>query len=205
MHLPSLVKIYPSAKILHIIRDGRAVAASWAAHPFGAGNLYVAARQWKERVLEGRRSGRALGDASYLEVRYEELLASTEETMRGVYAFLDEPPPPQPPQLNPLPLAASDPGWRGVSHTEIVTDNADAWRVRMSRADVCIVESVAGNLLTALGYEVEGAARPLPPWRRGFWNLQSTALHYARQFRRMERLRDNLALFVARRRHAAAG
>lgn len=39
----------------------------------------------------------------------------------------------------------------------------------MTAADRAIVESVAGELLAELGYELEGLGRPLPAARRAWW------------------------------------
>jgi hypothetical protein len=69
-----LAELLPTARIIHIHRDGRDVALSWMATGFGPANAYTAATAWKSLVAAGRRDGSAHSD-SYLDVRYETLLS----------------------------------------------------------------------------------------------------------------------------------
>jgi hypothetical protein len=203
-HLRTLAEIFPSLKVLHIIRDGRAVSSSWAAHPAGPGNHYVAARLWTVRVRAGRSGGASLPPGSYLEVRYEALLADPDAALRNVYAFLDEDVPDGATTLNPLPLPPSR-YFRGIAGTEIATGNADAWRERMSVRQRRRVEAVAGPLLAELGYPVEGEARAVPACESLFWRAHAVARHYARLLANPGQRRDNLAVFLARWRSGRRG
>jgi len=82
--IPVLLELFPAAKILQIIRDGRDVALSWLKTRMEPRNLYTAARMWRELVRAGREAGARLPRETYLEVRYERLLAEPEQTMREV-------------------------------------------------------------------------------------------------------------------------
>ncbi len=73
-HLPLLAHLFPDARFIHLIRDGRSVAASIATQPWGPPTPVSAAWWWRGRVRQGRRDGARLGER-YLEVRYEELIA----------------------------------------------------------------------------------------------------------------------------------
>jgi hypothetical protein len=82
---------WPSAPVLHIVRDPRDVYASlleagkWtSAEEFGSRwcAMFAAAD-------DGVRSG-AFGEANYLELRYESLVLAPEPTMRAVVAFVGE-------------------------------------------------------------------------------------------------------------------
>ncbi|MGH9062440.1 MAG: sulfotransferase family protein, partial [Acidimicrobiales bacterium] len=81
----------PECRVVHLIRDGRDVAASlvaagtswgssWAPRQVGA-----AARWWRERVLAARGAG--LGPDRYLEVRYEDLEADGAACLARCLAF----------------------------------------------------------------------------------------------------------------------
>jgi hypothetical protein len=182
VEIPTLLRIFPRAKILHIYRDGRDVALSVARARFGPHNLYMVATAWRAFVETGRREGRRLPPGAYAEVRYENLLNRPEETMRRVCAFLGEPfgeevlrrsflprkprrslfgRPDQPPPPSP---------------TVIVRSNLGKWKSAMRPADRSLFESVAGDVLAELGYEVEGVDRPIPGRERITWNVH----HYFR-------------------------
>ncbi len=98
MHLPSLQKLFPEAKLIHIIRDGRAVFVSAWHHNLRSrdgnlerlgfdGVLDLTAKEWSERVLRARDTGRAWGNR-YFEVRYEDLVADPDGWFGRVLAFL---------------------------------------------------------------------------------------------------------------------
>lgn len=91
-HTGRIVRYWPDARIVHIVRDPRDVYASlreakkWDnAEAFGS--------RWCAKFAgneEGLRNGDLRGD-NYYEVRYEALVLHPERTMRPMIAFLGEP------------------------------------------------------------------------------------------------------------------
>ncbi len=173
--IDALLDIFPSAKIIHIIRDGRDVALSWLNSRLEPRNLYTAATLWKQYVTGGRIAGAALADTTYLEVRYESLLGQPAETMRAVCAFIGEPFTEAMLEPNSLPTISRE----GIfsKREEVLAQppatidktNVEKWRTAMSSSDREIFESVAGDLLAALGYETEGRARRIDKPEELFW------------------------------------
>jgi Sulfotransferase domain len=99
--------IYPEAKVIHIIRDGRDVAVSAAHHArnfgrarqrsgsnvtvgsiFPEGQLEKLAAEWALRVGKTVEDGPALLGENYTEVRYEDLLHDPEVEVRRLLTFL---------------------------------------------------------------------------------------------------------------------
>jgi hypothetical protein len=162
--IPLLLRLFPDAQVIHVIRDGRDVALSWLRTQFEPRNLYMAARMWKEMVTRGRREGALSPDRSYMELRYETLLAQPEATMRGVCQFLNEhwnSAVLSPSRLDVM-LGKKNRAITSVAlHGDIVLDNAGKWRDGMALRQRTLFESVAGDLLSELDYPVEGLARPL--------------------------------------------
>jgi hypothetical protein len=95
--LPLLHELFPAARFVHLVRDGRDVCLSaldwdrrtvrrlptWDTAPVATAALW-----WRWHVLLGRRAGRRLGDARYHEVRYEALVIDPEGTLRRLCEFL---------------------------------------------------------------------------------------------------------------------
>jgi len=188
--IPLLLRLFPDAQIVHIVRDGRDVALSWVETRFEPGNLYVAARMWNEMVTKGRQDGTLLPPGSYLELRYESLLAEPEATMRSLCAFLNEPF--DPAVLTPNRIAWDSngaPTWtRGPDfRVRIVGGNAGGWRSRMSLRRRTLFESVAGGLLSELGYPVEGLARKISPGEKLLWETAHMMQSLSRKLRRLRR------------------
>jgi hypothetical protein len=183
-HLPLLHALFPAARFIHLLRDGRDVALSlleWARPDQGPGRLRfwsqdplaVSALWWSDRVDAGLRDGAALGD-SYLEVRYEELLAAPERVIRRITRFLDLPFDAAMLRLDlererrAAGLSTSAP-WGGFNR-----DRRD-WRSQLDTRGVELIEALAGETLIAAGYacrtrhpDARGAARA--DRARRFWS-----------------------------------
>lgn len=179
--IPTLLHLFPNAKILHIIRDGRDVALSWMRIRNGPRNLFTAATYWKARVSAGRNAGATLAPNTYLEVRYEALLGDARETMRGVCNFICEPfveavLAPTRRSHDPLPTVI---GTRAphVHAPEILSDNREKWKREMSRSDQVLFGSVAGDLLQILGYETEHLFRRITAIEQLGWRAHHRGLN----------------------------
>lgn len=149
-------EIYPDSRFIHIIRDGRDVARSVVAKPWGPTSIGEAAVEWRDCVLTARRA--ELPPDRYLEVRYEELLGRPGAVITSVFDWLG------------LSLGEDDlanalgeartrknmgrDGQAGVA--------AAKWRTGMTSEELREVQAVAGDLLACLGYEPADAV-PLSP------------------------------------------
>lgn len=190
-HIPTLVKIFPNAQVLHIIRDPRAASRSWSMHPYGPGNVYSAASQWKNNVNAGRKAGSNLNQGAYMEIRYEQLLEDPSTTMESVFQFLGESMPDQLDKLNPLPESVLNP-WRDASKTNVVKTRASAWREELSLSDIQLVESITKHLMDDLEFEMSGPVqKKIPLLRQRYWKTETYVLHYLRLLKRPKRAKDH--------------
>lgn len=92
--VPFISLLYPSARFVHMLRDGRQVVRSLEeshASGFGwAGDTVASrARLWATLVGRARRAGRALPDDRYLELRYEDLCAAPRPTLGRALDFAE--------------------------------------------------------------------------------------------------------------------
>lgn len=81
-HLKRVVALFPESKIIHVIRDSRAVVASMLAaskqawgRDWAPSDAASAAMKWVRCVQDAQAIGRALPPQRYMEVFYEDLLA----------------------------------------------------------------------------------------------------------------------------------
>lgn len=82
--------LFPSCQIIHIIRDGRDVVASHHDR-WGYKSAIEATRLWPDCVSSGCNYGKKLPKERYLEIRYEDLVAQPEVTLRDLFNYLQEP------------------------------------------------------------------------------------------------------------------
>lgn len=157
-----LAELFPEAKFVHIIRDGRAVALSYLERPeWGPETMAEAANHWKNRVRRGRAAGRAIGAERYMEVRYEDVVADPEAVARRVCDFLglefEEGMLRYHERSKAFIESTKDPeAFKNLSKP--ITAGLRDWDEEISRDDRRLFEAVAGDLLEELGYPVSGAA-----------------------------------------------
>lgn len=158
MHISKLLEWFPDAQIVHLIRDGRDVALSLFGrqHDFFVYNSYIAAEYWETSVVRGHAIGKTLAQWQYLEMRYEDLLANPEETMKMLCDFLGEAYSDTLFNFNPM----ENPGKATLVYQPIKADNAGKWRSRMTPGQIKAFECVAGDTLRQFGYELTTAANP---------------------------------------------
>ncbi len=152
-HIPLLARLFPSARFVHLVRDGRDVALSYADVPFGPKSVTKAAQLWSARVSAGMSAGRSLPQGRYLELRYEELVDDPETQAKALCDFLRLVFAPE--MLEP-----------GRAHREVLKraalynpkvtgkiSRSRSWTQQMPRSQVELFEAVAGDVLARLGYE----------------------------------------------------
>ncbi|MET3444464.1 hypothetical protein ABIC94_005275 [Variovorax paradoxus] len=174
LHMGAIAALLPEARFVHLVRDGRDVAASWRQQWFSPGHEpEVLARAWATRVEAARNAGAAC--AHYTEVFYEDLVTRPEPMLRRLCEFLELPWSDQllnhheraPKRLEEHRARVSLDGSFIVTHAQRLhqqhrtmerpgTGRIGSWRETMSGEEVQRFEGVAGSLLVQLGYELQG-------------------------------------------------
>ena len=168
--------IYPEAKVIHIIRDGRDVAVSAAHHTrnfgrarksqgaresetgmFSNGQLEKLAAEWASRVGKAVEDGPELLGENYAEVRYEDLLHGPEVEVRRLLEFLGVDPGEETARRS-VEAASFEKLSRGRKRGEEDPSSffrkgvAGDWKNAFTRLDTEIFDEEAGELLIRLGY-----------------------------------------------------
>lgn len=168
-HIGLLAEIFPEAKFVHIIRDGRDVALGYMDRDeWGPSTVAEAAYYWRGRVGRGRRAGQALGPERYLEARYEDLVDDPVTTTRRVCRFLGL-------EYHPEMLRFHEKGEEFIAASNTpeafgglakpITKGMRDWRTQMAGGDVALFEAIAGDLLASLDYERAATPSPRVRWR----------------------------------------
>jgi hypothetical protein len=148
--------MFPEARFIHLIRDGRNVALSYMEIEWGPSSWEGAARRWRERVEAARGGSREIGAERYFEMRYEELVEYPERSLRSLCNFVQL-------EYHPAMLQyqeraghiaeAMSYSHRHLSLSRPPTKGLRDWRIQMPPDAVKQFEALAGDLLTQLGYE----------------------------------------------------
>lgn len=160
-YLPRIRAIWPDAKVIHVVRDGRDAALS-ALHKWGGERGYMdmtyLLRNWVRNVQTGRTQGELLG-SDYLELRYETLVREPNATLRRVCAFLGEA---FVPAMLDFDKLAREVGGGVDGHVEVQRPlsvvSIGRWEREMGVFDRKLAECIAGPLLAELGYAPTDAA-----------------------------------------------
>ncbi len=83
-------QLFPECQILHIIRDGRDVVASYRDR-WGYGAAIKATKSWAKDVRLAQGFGSRVSPNKYFEVRYEDLVSTPESTLKSILEYIDEP------------------------------------------------------------------------------------------------------------------
>jgi hypothetical protein len=160
-HAKTLLELFPDSKFIHIIRDGRAVAASIMPLDWGPNTIDKTAHLWKNRVSHYLSVESSLKNDQILRVRYEDLILAPETALRDICSFLDL-------EYQPQMIKGSGfkvPRYQDKQHALIGKEpdkkRIKAWEKSLTPRQIEIFESIAGELLLSLGYvlQYEGRAK----------------------------------------------
>ncbi len=216
-HLLSAAEIkqaIPNAQFIHIIRDGRDVAASMGrlgyipALPWDKDQAVpVAGLYWEWLIREGRKIAPVLG-RDYLEVRYEDLIARPEETLDRVGTFIGC-------ELNHAAIRQKGIGSVNAPNTAypgLSAPYVGRWREVLSASVARRLEETIAPMLAELGYQTEFptsssepslAARRMRASYHALFHLKLWLKRH-RPFNRMVRLHQLQPGFVSSGNAAAA-
>lgn len=148
--------IFPRAKFIHMLRDGRDVALSQRKIDWCSSNSFRLAQDWMWKITICHKVGRVLGPERYLELRYEDLVRDPEFSLRRACEFLGEDFDGRMLQYHETAqdvVPAESLKWHRNSVQPPDTSKVFAWKTALPESDRVIFEEIAGDTLEYFGYE----------------------------------------------------
>ena len=158
----AVLRLFPDAQFIHLVRDPRACVASLQRMPWWDLGTPAALAAWVEAVDYGAAWRARLGPDSWYELRYEQLVAEPEQELRQLCAYLGETydagmTRPQDVPRSAVPRRKT---WHSRARSGMDSARTTAYRSGLALPDLQLVERVAGTRLQQAGYALEGVGRP---------------------------------------------
>ncbi|WP_045742904.1 sulfotransferase [Actinoplanes rectilineatus] len=163
-NLPVILRLFPDAQIINIMRDGRDCVASLKETPWRPADFNELIDYWARSADASLRAARSYPTDVYHQVRYEDLVADPETHLRAICRFLDEdydPAMARPSELAPVAVPAYK-TWHSLTRSEVTTQRVSSWQERLSEEEAAQCEAVFGDRLTRFGYQLSTPARRGP-------------------------------------------
>lgn len=171
--VPQLATLFPGARFICLMRDGRDVAKSFQSLMVYGLSVRQNAIEWLEANRWERKWRATEHASSMLRVRYEDLVVDPEVTLRRICEFIGE-------KFEPQMLTWQDGVERLVPKRELHVheklarttshDDVARWKREMSRREVFMAEVFMSRDLRRLGYECRFRS---PLWRPVFWLIRA--------------------------------
>lgn len=147
-HFNRLLDIWPDARFIHILRDGRDVARSNIGMGW-AGNVWTGVDRWVEVEQLWARLKQIIPENRRTELTYEELISEYVPVLKRLCEFIG------------VPYDEAMLSYPETSPYELPDQkyNQSNWRKKLSEYEIRLVESKVRNMLEERGYELSG----LPP------------------------------------------
>ncbi len=157
-----LLRLFPDAQFIHLIRDGRDCVASLKEMPWYTLDSFHAVSTWAEAIDAGGRLRRTLPDDTYYELRYEDLTDDPMTELKKLCHFLDEDF--SPAMISPREAASvavpQHKVWHSNTHREVTRSRVGSWANRLDDWEIALCEHMLGDRLESMGYELTGAPKP---------------------------------------------
>ncbi|MGE0824518.1 MAG: sulfotransferase [Candidatus Binatia bacterium] len=147
----TLFQLFPDARLIHIVRDGRAVAASVLPLDWGPNAIESAAHFWAERLAYGF-AAESHWSEQVIRVRYEDLVRDPHGTLQDLCAVFGIPFDSAMSQANGFHVPQYTAGQHALIGQRPDLARVDGWKKQLTTRQVEIFESVTTDLLESLGY-----------------------------------------------------
>ena len=158
-----LLEAFPNAKIIHIVRDGRATAASVLPLDWGPNEILSASEWWDRSIAMGLELESRMPEHDLImRVRYEDLVQAPDEILTKLCVFLGL-------EFEPEMVTGKGfkaPGYTAKQHAMVGSapslDSMSKWQKTLSKRQIEIFEMLSGRYLQELHYDLLNPAGVKP-------------------------------------------
>ena len=157
-HVHRILRLFPNAKFIHLLRDGRAVfnskkTARSVHGRFTENNLLKAASDWKKKI----NLVRSIQD-HYFEIQFENLVDDSETTLHRLLDYLNISA-----EYRIITKKQTEFASRIGESQKHLHENVSSppqrsivnrWRISLPKSEILLYELIVGNCLKSKGYEV---------------------------------------------------
>jgi hypothetical protein len=156
---PFIMRSFPEARFLHLVRDPRDMALSWKLSPNHPGGVMRGSRVWHEDQIQAQFVCGGLYSAErVMTVRYEDLLAFPGKILRKICGFLDLTFEENMLEFYSDRLTRENAGrlkdWANLARP-IMADNYTKYKKNLSEPENQWIESICGHGMKHYGYITE--------------------------------------------------
>ncbi len=143
-HFDRLLRIWPDARFIHIIRDGRDVARSCIGMGW-SGNVWTGTKRWLEAEFLWDQLKPKLSGDRYIEIIYENLITDPTTTLTKICDFIGI-------EYDQQMLNYD----KNTTYSKPNPKLIQQWQHKLSEYEIRLVESKISELLTNRGYDLSG-------------------------------------------------
>ena len=170
-HYEAVRRIWPNARFIHLVRDGRDVASSWM--KFGwHGNTWSCGHEWIARLDEWEQLRTSLSDHQYFALRFEDLIDDPPLQLQKLCRHFGLAYQPEMLEYH-----------RHSTYAPITNSRIRQWSKKLSKQDLRVLETIAGTHLVANGYELSGGPHA---------DLSAIYVSYLRVQNKLRRIRSRI-------------
>lgn len=155
-HIDELLSWYPNARIIYMVRDPRAVAASMKQVPWGGERVIAYALRWNDSIEKLKK----WNDSRILMVQYEHFVESPESSLRLICSFVDESFQDQMLGKQSSPVSSSrlySSDWANAhlssASKPVNTDSLLRWKTSLSTKEIALIEHLCSDKMEEFSYK----------------------------------------------------
>lgn len=179
----TLLSLYPEAKIINVIRDGRAVVSSMLHRTVPSGipnNLIDMCLLWKRSILLAKTYRKTIPKKSYYEIKYENLITYPERELKKLCSFLGIAF-----ERNMMNIEGStNSAYKDVKTKDLDKTLLTKWKEKLDHTQIVLIEYIIGKELQKEGYKCLTTPNKNIKFDKKFEIIIRSMIYHARQHRK---------------------